>query len=47
VFEGLVGSSYRGDIGVDDIKLLQGPCTTAGTLLTAPNQVISYTCSKI
>ena len=32
VFEGLVGSSYRGDIGVDDIKLLQGPCTTAGTL---------------
>ena len=31
VFEGLVGSSYRGDIGVDDIKLLQGPCTTAGT----------------
>ena len=33
VFEGLVGSSYRGDIGVDDIKLLQGPCTTAGTLI--------------
>lgn len=26
VFEGLVGSDYRGDIALDDITLRSGPC---------------------
>lgn len=30
VFEGLVGTGYRGDIGLDDIKLITGACPSAG-----------------
>ncbi|XP_033751988.1 MAM and LDL-receptor class A domain-containing protein 1-like [Pecten maximus] len=29
VFEGLTGAGYRGDIGLDDIKVVAGPCTSS------------------
>ena len=28
-FEGMVGSSYTGDIGLDDLSLATGPCVNA------------------
>jgi len=30
VFEGITGSSYRGDISVDDIELKDGSCASSG-----------------
>ena len=31
VFEGVVGSGYRGDIGIDDIRIAKGECPHVGT----------------
>lgn len=33
VIEGTVGSSYRGDIAIDDISMADGACTAGNTLL--------------
>ena len=33
VIEGTVGSSYRGDIAIDDINMADGACTAGNTLL--------------
>ena len=32
VVEGIVGPGYRGDIGLDDIQLVAGPCPNQGWL---------------
>lgn len=29
IFEGATGTSYQGDIALDDIYILNGPCQTA------------------
>ncbi|XP_067654505.1 MAM and LDL-receptor class A domain-containing protein 2-like [Haliotis asinina] len=31
VFEGVVGSGYRGDIAIDDVNVTAGPCVAPGT----------------
>lgn len=33
IFEGATGSSYQGDIALDDIYILNGPCQTAACKL--------------
>ena len=30
LFEGVRGTSYTGDIAIDDFKLMDGPCNQAG-----------------
>ena len=30
VFEGVIGSGFRGDIAIDDVSMTQGPCPLPG-----------------
>ena len=30
VFEGVVGTNYRGDIAIDDVSFTAGPCPSSG-----------------
>ena len=32
MFEGVRGSSYKGDISLDDIELKDGPCASSGKI---------------
>jgi len=33
IFEGIRGSSYTGDIAIDDLRMLDGPCNKKGKYL--------------
>lgn len=43
MFEGTVGSSYQGDIAIDDISVTNGKCVQPSTTCTFENDYCGYT----
>ena len=41
IFEGITGTSYTGDIAIDDVEIMDGACPLPGMLRDV---VISFTC---
>jgi len=42
VIEGIAGRSYRGDIAIDDLKLIKNPCPLPGESLGFITSYVQY-----